>query len=118
MEVKDYVSWDRNKVVAYDVMTGSYDQVCRIARFAEKADANKFRDQYNDDLRRGLTVLRLRGTLDMSIEEERDRLRENAAYVSDVHDIPVIPAGGTLSPDKYNADYGWYYNQATDTSKE
>lgn len=118
MEVKDYQPFNRDKIIAYDVMTADYEMVCRIARFEDKADADKFRDQYNDDLRRGLTVLRLRGAMDLDIERERDILRSNCAYVSPVHDIPVIAKGGTLSPHKYDADYGWYYNQATDASEE
>ena len=118
MQVKEYESMNFAKVIAYDVLRSSYGDVERIARFETEEDPNKFRDKYNDDLRRGLTVLRLRGELGMSVEYERDLIRDKSAYVATVYDIPVIPKGGELPTTFYDPDYGWQANQPQDASEE
>jgi hypothetical protein len=118
MQVKEYESMNFAKVVGYDVLRSSYEDVERIARFETEADANKFRDKYNDDLRRGLTVLRLRGELDLNVETERMLIMDKSAYVSAAYEIPIIPKGGELPPSFYDGDYGWQANQPTDASEE
>ena len=118
MQVKEYESMNFEKVIAYDVLRSTYEDVERIARLETKEDADKFRDKYNDDLRRGLTVLRLRGDMDMSIEYERELIQDKSAYVSTVYEIPVIPAGGELPSSFYDPDYGWQSNQPQDTTEE
>lgn len=118
MQVKDYESMNFGKVIGYDVLKSSYEDVERIARFETEADANKFRDKYNDDLRRGLTVLRLRGEMNMSVEYERDLIRDKSAYVATVYEIPAVPVGGELPPSFYDPDYGWRANQPQDASEE
>lgn len=116
MEIKNYQPVNRDRIVAWDVITASYGSTERIARFAHKADAEKFAADHTKDLLLGLKTLKDRGDIDR--DYARDMQYDRSAIVVPVHDIPVIPPGGTLSPDKFDADYGWHYNQPTDASQE
>lgn len=91
-------------VIGYDVIAGSFETVQRIARFAKRDDAVRFRDARNNDLRDGLQALYRRG--DITREDMSDLLRAEGCGVVDAHDIPIVGAGVTLGSSHYNQDYG------------
>ena len=101
----NYAPIDFTHVVAYDVITGSYNDTTRVARFESEKDANTFRDAWNDDLRAGLAQAIFNGDITRGYEHD-DILKDQGAYVSKVYKTPTVPRGAAAPRLEFFSEYG------------